>query len=88
MNKNPQDRKGMPGEKKNEEMENMPKKDMNGMDPKKGEQVGRGQQGQSGQQGWTKGQQGEQGGQPHKGDQTNRPKETDEEMDDRTKRPA
>jgi len=78
MSKNPQDRNRVPGQDEGgEEMENMPKKDM---DPKKG------QQGGQGQKNWNQGQKGEQGGQPHKGDE--RPKDTDEDMDDRKRRPA
>jgi hypothetical protein len=77
MSKNPQDRNRMPGEGEGgEEMENMPKKDEKGMDPKKGQQT------------WKQGQPGEQGGQPRKGDEMNRPKNTDEDADDRKKRPA
>jgi hypothetical protein len=88
MSKNPQDRNRVPGQNEGgEEMENMPK-EVKGMDPKKGQQGGQGQQGQQGQQNWNQGQKGEQGGQPHKGDQMNRPKDTDEDMDDRKRRLA
>ena len=93
MSKNPQDRNCMPGQGGgDEEMENMPKKDVKGMDPKKGQQSGQGQQGQQGQTGqqqtWKQGQTGEQGGKPHKSDEMNRPKDTDEDIDDRKRRPA
>ena len=92
MSKNPQDRNRMPDQNEGgEEMENMPKKDVKSMDPKKGQQGGQsqqGQQGQTGQQSWYQGQTGEQDGQPHKGDQMNRPKNADEDTDDRKKRPA
>jgi len=90
MSKNPQDRNRVPGQNEGgEEMkkENMPK-DVKGMDPKKGKQGGQGQQGQTGQQNWNQGQKGDQSRQPHKGDQMNRPKDTDQDMDDRKRRPA
>jgi len=75
MSKNPQDRNRVPGQSEGEEMENVPKKDVKRQP---------GEQGQQGQQDWNKGQKG---GQPDKGDM-NRPKDTDEDMDDRSKRPA
>lgn len=84
MSKNPQDRNRAGQDEGGEEMENMPKKEK-GMDPKKGQQGG---QGQKGEQNWNQGQKGEQGGQPHKGDPMNRPKDTDEDADDRKRRPA
>jgi len=90
MRKNTQDGNRVPGQNEGgEEMkeENMPK-DVKGMDPKKGKQGGQGQQGQTGQQHWNQGQKGDQSRQPHKGDQMNRPKDTDEDMDDRKRRPA
>ena len=79
MSKISQDRDRVPGHGEGEDMEKMPKKD---------EKSQRGGQGQQGQQNWNQGQKGEQGGQPHKGDEMNRPKKTNEDMDDRTKRPA